>query len=217
MVYLAKVVKEPQLPLTIPEGKKEHPMLRGTRVHDSAELYLKEDCELIPELQPFALGFESLKYLIGRNGFEFVIEDQWAFTKDWQITGWLSDDAWCRMKLDCMVIHGTEAVVIDYKTGKRYGNEISHMIQAQLYQVAAFLRYPQLEHVEVEYWYTDLKEIFAAPFNRAFGMRFLEKFDDIGERITTEVQFNPKPSATACRYCAYGFQNGTGVCQVAFK
>ena len=216
-VYLQKIIKEPEPPLVIPEGKDEHPMLRGSRVHDAAEMYLKQSCELIPELLPFAVGFDSIKYLMGFDEYQFIIEDEWAFTKDWQVTGWHSEDAWVRMKLDCMVIKDTEAVVIDYKTGRRWGNEISHMIQAQLYQVAALLRYPHLEHVQIEYWYTDLKEIFTAPFTRPFGMRFLQKFDDIGERITEEILFNPKPSAHACKYCPYGVQNGTSICQSAYK
>jgi hypothetical protein len=154
---------------------------------------------------------------MGQEGYEFIVEDQWSFTKDWLRTGWLSEDAWVRMKLDLAVIHQDQAVVVDYKTGKRWGNEISHMTQAQLYQLVMFLLYPQLEFIQVEYWYTDLKEIHVTPFTRKFGMRFLQKFDDIGAAITNEIRFNPKPSAHACRYCPYGVQNGTGICPSAYK
>ena len=29
-----------------------------------------------------------------------VVEEDWGFTAEWEITGWWDDDVWCRMKLD---------------------------------------------------------------------------------------------------------------------
>jgi len=216
-VYLDKVLKEPKPELIVPEGKTEHPLDRGIRVHDAAEAFLKEDCELIGELQSFVLQFEMLKYLKERGEHQFVIEDKWAFTKDWIPCGWSSEDAFLRLKMDCFLKTEIEAILIDYKTGHKHGNEISHMTQAQLYQLCALLRFPELQHVQVEFWYLDQKEIMSIPFTREFGMRFLGKFDEVGKRITSEIHFNPKPSANACRFCPFGHQVGTDVCASAYK
>jgi hypothetical protein len=219
ITYLDKVLKYPRLPLDPPEGKAEHPLTRGLRIHDAAEAYVTKGAELIPELMAFETGFESLRKLVDTGKYTFIVEAKWAFNDQWQIAAWDSEDAWIRMLLDCGVIHesGEEAVVIDYKSGRRYGNEITHLVQGQLYQLSTFLRYPEVQHVTTEFWYTDQKGIASNPFTRKFGMRFLEKFDEIGKRITSEVRFDPKPSAHACKYCPFGPQYGTGDCEVAYK
>ena len=123
------------------------------------------------------------------------------------------------MKIDCLVIaiRLNLGILIDYKSGRRYGNEVTHMIQGQLYQLATFIRFPELEHIEVEFWYTDGNEITRHPFKREFGMRFIQQFDDKGAQITSEITFPPTPSAHACKYCPFGRLNGTGVCAFAFK
>ena len=73
------------------------------------------------------------------------LEGEWGFTTDWEPTGWLSDDTWARIKLDAYVKQDkTSARVIDYKTGKRFGNEIAHSQQCLLYAIAAFARDPDL-------------------------------------------------------------------------
>ena len=216
-VYMEKVLKEPQPPLQIPEGKDEHPMLRGSRVHEAAEAYMKEDVDLIPELMQFAENFEVMRELQQCENVDFAIEEDWAYTVDWIPTGWTSEDAWLRMKVDCMIIRDEEAILIDYKTGRRHGNEISHMTQAQLYQLGAFIRFPELEHITVEFWYTDVGELTQADFKRDFGMQFKPLFTQKGLSITNEVRFDAKPAAYTCKYCPYGYETGNGVCKFAYS
>jgi len=82
---------------------------------------------------------------------------------------------WARIKLDALVHQDEQSArVIDYKTGKKWGNEISHSQQALLYAIGTFLRYPDLEFVN----------------SRAVKM-------------TTETEFNPTPSKSSCRWCSY--------------
>ena len=69
------------------------------------------------------------------------LEGQWGFTIDWTPTGWLSEDTWARIKLDAYVKEDdSSARVIDYKTGKRFGNEITHSQQCLLYAIGAFMK-----------------------------------------------------------------------------
>jgi len=215
-VYYEKVLKEPTLPLVPPEGKDEHPMERGSRVHEAAELFLLEDTELIPEMSQFQDLFEAVRELKEYPDIVMEVEGDWAFTEDWNVTGWSSQDAWLRMKLDLMLTREDEAIVIDHKTGRRHGNEISHMTQAQLYQLGAFIRYPELEHITIEFWYLDVGEITQAKYSRKFGLQFLPLFTKKGQSITNEVRFDPKPSAFACKYCPYGKVVGTGICQASY-
>lgn len=126
--------------------------------------------------------------------------------------------AWLRLKLDAIVfLSEFEAVVIDYKSGKRFGNEMKHAEQTQLYQLVSLLRYPKLEIVHTELWYLDVDEIAHSMFTRRQGMRFLASFTSKGRAITECTEFPPNAHAFNCQknYCPYGpWEGGTGHCLV---
>jgi hypothetical protein len=194
----------------LPLGKTEHANDRGTRIHEAAERFVRGEAELIPELKAFSAEFHDLrdKYKQGLVS----LEGEWAVNKDWEPVAWNDRDAWARIKLDAFVrMSKTHAVVIDYKTGKKFGNEIKHAEQTQLYQLAAFLRYPELELIDVELWYTDQDELTHTRYSRTQGMRFFQNFNQRGIAMTTAVEFPPSPNVFACKWCPYG-PRGTGDC-----
>lgn len=201
-------IPEPARPL--PPGKTEHANDRGTRIHDAAERFVRGGVELISELKAFSTEFHDL-----RNKYEHgmvSLEGEWAINKDWEPVAWGDRDAWARIKLDAFVrLSKTHAVVIDYKTGKKFGNEIKHAEQTQLYQLAAFLRYPELETIDVELWYTDQDDLTHTKYTRAQGMRFFQNFNQRGIAMTSAEEFPPSPNVFACKWCPYG-PRGTGDC-----
>lgn len=212
LAYIDRI-PEPDRPL--PPGKSEHANDRGTRVHDSGERFVRGGVELIPELQHFKPEFLRLREL-AKEG-KVSLEGEWAVDKDWEPVAWRSTTAWARIKLDAFVrLSKTHAVVIDYKTGKKFGNEIKHAEQCQLYQLAAFLRYPELQVIDVELWYTDLNEITHTRYTRDQGLKFFRNFDNRGANLTTETEFRPSPNMFACRWCPYG-PKGTNHCPVGIQ
>lgn len=125
--------------------------------------------------------------------------------------------AWHRCKLDAAVFWSPqEATVIDYKTGRKYGNEVKHAEQMQLYQLNAFMRFPELEVVTTELWYLDQNEVSRQTFTRAQGLRFKSNFDRKGRAITTNTDWKPNPNKFSCKWCEYGPWNG-GQCQVGVR
>jgi CRISPR/Cas system-associated exonuclease Cas4 (RecB family) len=193
-------IPEPDRPLK--PGQTEHPNDRGTRVHEAAERYIRGGVELIPELIKFKDEFENLReqYSAGRAS----LEGEWGVTAEWTPTGWMGADVWLRIKLDALVHMNDEvAVVIDYKTGKKTGNEIKHAEQGQLYAVGAKNRYPKLERVIVEFWYTDQDEMTSHTYDARQIERFRLKFHLRGIAMTTEEVFAPKPNAFNCKWCPY--------------
>ena len=201
-------IPEPARPL--PPGKTEHANDRGTRIHDAGERFVRGGVELIPELKVFEAEFHDLrnKYSHGMVS----LEGEWAVNKDWEPVAWGDRDAWARIKLDAFVrLSPTHAVVIDYKTGKKFGNEIKHAEQTQLYQLAAFLRYPELETIDVELWYTDQDDLTHMKYTRSQGMRFFQNFNQRGIAMTSAEEFPPSPNVFACKWCPYG-PRGTGDC-----
>lgn len=128
---------------------------------------------------------------------------------------WVS--AWHRSKVDAIVIPDPEqAIVIDYKSGKKFGNEIKHAEQTQLYALNAILRFPKIELVTTELWYLDAKELTRATFTRAQILRFKPGFNARGKAMTTATEFPPNPNVYSCQFCQYGPWNG-GQCKVGVQ
>jgi RecB family exonuclease len=200
LMYIDKI-PEPERPL--PAGKTEYANERGSRIHDAAEMYVRGGVELIPELHKFKAEFDELRTLFEQGRVQ--LEGEWAVNLEWEPVAWGSHDAWCRMKLDALVLseNGTHARVIDYKTGKRHGNEIKHTEQGQIYQLATFLRYPELESADVEFWYTDLGETDIKHYSRVQGTQYFNKYNDRLLAISTCEEFPPNPNAFSCRWCPY--------------
>lgn len=129
--------------------------------------------------------------------------------------GWYWHSCWHRSKLDALVFpNAHEAVVIDYKTGKKYGNEVKHGEQVLLYSVATFERFPLLEEVTTELWYPDADELTSVTVTREKAMRSKGQFTKRGFALTTCTEWPANPNVFTCRYCDYG---KTGDCKVSAK
>lgn len=204
-------IPEPVRPL--PPGKTEHANDRGSRVHDSAEKFVRGLGPFIPEMKKFEAEFIHLKHLFKLG--KVSLEGEWGMDKDWNIAPWKG--AWFRSKLDSMV-HASkvEAVIIDYKTGRKFGNEIKHGEQLQLYTVTAFLRFPELEVIHAELWYLDVDELTRVTFTRDQALRFKRNFDRRGTAITTNTEWPANPNVYSCQWCPYG-PWGTDHCKVGVR
>lgn len=202
LAKLKYIDKIPEPPRPLPAGKTEHANDRGTRIHEGAELFVKGGVELIPELKDFAEQLEWLRDLYSQG--KVSLEGEWAHNREWLPVAWASSDVWCRMKLDAFVtLDETHGLVVDYKTGKRIGNEIKHTEQGQLYQLSCFLRYPKLEVVDVEFWYTDQGETDRKTYTREQGMLYMQKFEKRGTMMTECLDFPPNPNRFSCKWCPY--------------
>lgn len=128
------------------------------------------------------------------------------------------EPAWLRLKLDAMVMHDERnATVIDFKTGRKFGNEVKHAEQLQLYQLVTFLRYPLLENVFAELWYLDQKDgenLAQQKYSRSQGLRFKANFDRRGHALTTCDVWPANPTIFTCKWCRYDV---SGHCLVGVK
>lgn len=196
-------IPEPERPLR--KGQTEHANDRGSRIHEAAEHYVDGTGEFIHELMDFRTEFDHLKKLYADG--RVSLEGEWGMNREWEPAEWKS--AWHRSKLDAMVhTSATTAVVVDFKTGRKFGNELKHGQQLQLYTVNALLRFPELEEVTTELWYTDQNEITSMTFKRSQGLRFRDNFNRRGIEVTSCVVFPPNPNIHSCKWCQYGPWNG---------
>lgn len=200
----------------LPEGGDPTARNRGIETHNHAEYYVNGTVpELYENLLKFETEFRTLKKLFKKG--KVSLEGEWAYTENWEPTDWRSKDAWCRMKLDAAVFPTADhAIVIDYKTGKRFGNEIKHGEQLQIYAFGVFLRYPKVETLEAELWYTDLNEISSVRMTRPQALNYVRPYTIRAKRMTEATTFPPKPNVFSCTRCPYG-PNKSGDCKAGFS
>lgn len=177
---------------------------RGTLIHTQGEEFVNGKIDnLVKEYNHFEVEMRRAREQFKEGTVE--LEGEWGFTIDWQPTGWMAGDCWARIKLD-MLIHEdeTSARIVDWKTGKKLGNEIAHKQQGLLYAIGTFLRFPDKEFAKAEFWYLDQKERMDTNYTRAEALKWLPRFTKRGMALTTNEDWKPTPSPSACRWCSYG-------------
>jgi len=201
LAYLDKV---PELPRPTPPSG-EHANDRGSRVHDACEAYVRGQGEMVREMLAFKQEFEHARNWFAQYPEDFEMEDLWRFDTEWNnVDDRDFENIWLRVKLDLMVwVADDEAIVVDYKTGKRRFNEVKHAQQLQLYLLSSFMRYPQLHVATAELWYLDQDELTRQSMTRKQALRYFRNFDERLKRMTSDTEFKPKPNGQSCKFCPY--------------
>ena len=204
--------------LPTPEPLESSPLIRGQRVHEYAENYIRGATETLHKsLEQLSQRFELLRELYGEG--KVLVEEEWALTRELEPCAWNADDVWLRCKADAVILHDPlTATVIDLKTGRRFGNEIKHNQQAQLYAALAFFLFPNLTDITTQLWYADEKGLVAEKhIQRIKGQELFNKFIDKFRAMTSATRFPPRPNVMNCKWCDYGTQKGTGDCTFAVE
>lgn len=184
----------------IPDNQPKTAADRGSQIHQEAEDYVIGKGEFTSSLRHFKTDFASLRSHADKG--RVICEEEWGFDRDWRVSGWR--EAWLRLKCDFVCFLDSKyAVIGDYKTGKRFGNEVKHAIQLQLYALCALIRYPEIEHVTCELWYLDQDELASFNMKRSQMNKYLKLFDAKGRKLTEDTVFKPNPNVESCKYCPY--------------
>ena len=198
-------------------------MDRGNQIHKDAEAFIKSTLpKLPPELELFKDEFKKLKALYKKKSLPMIVEDNWAFTKDWTETQW-NDwvGCWVRIKLDCAhYIEPSFMMVTDWKSGKISDYKtLEYMEQLELYALAALLMHPTLERVQVRLGWTDVGKMYPeAPlvFDRSDVKRLTKEWNSRVKAMMADTKFVPKPN-NLCRFCFFGqaglAKGGPGLCK----
>lgn len=199
---------EPERPLK--PGQTEHANDRGTRIHTECENYVKGAGEFPIEAKHFKPEFNALQSLYAKGLVS--LEGEWGFDRNWKPCDYKV--AWLRVKLDVgVLLTPKRLVVIDHKTGRKFGNEIKHSEQATLYGLTGAIRYPQVTEIDTELWYLDQDELThdARPVSK--WLYFMKLFNNRGLKMTNATVFEPNPSKFACQYCPYRNEG----CEYAYR
>ena len=198
----------------IPDPTPKPAADRGTAMHLAAENFVNNTNPTLPvTLSKFSNEFNRLRQLFSVK--QAGLEGEWGYDHEWTPTDWST--AWLRLKLDAIVhLSETEVAVIDYKSGKRFGNEIKHGEQLMFYASATAARFPEVQSIHTELWYLDVDEIAYAHYTRSKALQALARFTTRLEKMTQPQIYQPNPNIFSCRYCPYGSW-GTGHCKAGKK
>lgn len=179
---------------------------RGNEIHDQLEKVVKEGAPVPKEAEHFA---PLLHALAEQNP---VCEKMFAFNDQWKPCE--RKDAWLYVKQDLMVVQpGEFLLTVDYKTGRKDGNEAKHVAQKIIYSIAGWILHPGLPEYIAEMWYIDQKDITSRVFTEDVLEAARARLDGEVTKMFDERYFRPRPSVMVCKWCPYG-PRGSGHCPV---
>lgn len=198
-------------------------MARGSAIHEMAEKYIKGGLKRLPaELKPVEDEMKSLKEKFKKMSQTMLVEDTWAFTKDWEETAW--DDwakCWLRIKLDCAHHEDdTTLIVTDWKTGKfRADQNEDYVEQLELYALAALLLHEHIQQVKPRLVYVDHGLVYPDGDPLVYTRKDIQRLKTLWAKRTkamlNDKKFAPRPN-NRCRWCFYRASNkeaGGGQCK----
>jgi CRISPR/Cas system-associated exonuclease Cas4 (RecB family) len=194
------------------EPKQENsPLERGSQIHEGIEKFIKGEIETLPTgtLPPEELGdyyargaIETLREMYNPDAYK--LEQFWYFSEAWEP---VDRSQYFVSVLDLFYrssVHPEYAKIFDWKTGKKASNIVKHVDQANIYALCTFLKFPDLEEIDVDFVYVDLNERLSTSYARERHVpSFLPKLEARIQKILDTKIFNPKPSQSHCRFCAY--------------
>jgi CRISPR/Cas system-associated exonuclease Cas4 (RecB family) len=171
----------------------------GREVHKAIEHYAKKST-------PFPYGMGHLVEVV--NPFlvpdsMILVEQQLALDEFKQACGWFDSRVWVRTTIDLAAIKGPNAVVVDWKTGKRKEDDDQLALMAAclmeqrpeieaVHSFFAWLQEPESSRlVQSSYTRADLGAIWA---------RFAARVESY-QTAHTELNFPPLPGPFCKRYC----------------
>ncbi len=189
-VDIAKTTKEPE----------NESLAHGNVVHEIMAKRCGPLREAIPQGYPDHYEKWAAKVVNDGTG-EFLVEDNIAINKNFQVVDNFAKDAWCRVKLDFVRVIDNVALAADWKTGaiKDEGN-----VQLALVAMCLFAKYPQLQAVRSCYvWLKEDAETSETFYRDDIPTVWRAIWPRIEALESAHVNMNypPKPGGMCIKYC----------------
>jgi hypothetical protein len=169
----------------------------GTAVHEAAELFITNGTP-IPE--KFAFMRPIVEPLAKKKGIKYA-EIKVGVTKELEPCGFFAKDVWYRGIADLLIIDGTKAWLVDYKTGKNA--KYADMKQLDLLAGAIFIHYPEVEVINSALLYVVSQEMPRKIHHRQHLLTYMGVFDTQLDRLEAAKEngvWNANPSGL-CGWC----------------
>lgn len=174
--------------------------LYGEQLHKAAELYIKDNVPLPPKFAFMEALLVRLNKIPGDKFTEIKLGIR-AEGNTFAPCGFFDKDVWYRGIADLLVVKGSSAWLVDYKTGKNA--KYADMKQLDLMAGAVFVNYPEVNYIKSALLYVVSHEVPKKVHVRENMGEYLSVFDtQLGqlEDAMDNGVFNPK-SGPLCGWC----------------
>ena len=172
----------------------------GTEVHLAAEEFIK-DGKPIPDKYGFIRPVvERLAQFPGDKRTEMKVGVK-RHSTGYEPCSFFDKQVWYRGIIDLLVVNGSKAYLLDYKTGKNA--KYADMKQLDLMAGAVFIHYPKVEEIKSGLLYVVSNEFPTKVHVRSKLNQYLSVFDEQLDRLGDAMEsgvFNPK-SGPLCGWC----------------
>ena len=190
--YHLKVVKDFQ------EDQNAEHLIYGTRFHEAAEFYIRDDKPLPPEFNYAKASLDKLKAMPG----EKLCEYEMGLTENLAPCGFKDPNVWWRGIADLIILRDDMAFVLDYKTGK--SAKYADTGQLELMALAVFKHFPQIKRVKAGLLFVIAKEFPKAEYTveqePILWGKWLADHAKMRKAYETGV-WNPRTSGLCKKHC----------------
>ena len=169
----------------------------GSRVHEALEKRLRDNEELPKDSVHYEPLVQAIERTVGDG--ELFVEKQMTLTENLEPTDWFAPDAWFRGMLDVLIVKGTTAVVMDWKTGKRKPD----FDQLELFALLTWKMYPDVDKVKASFvWLKDMAmdhEVYHRSQSNELWAKHMARIRRIYDSLEND-NWPARPSGL-CRFC----------------
>jgi len=168
----------------------------GNYVHKHFENRQRQNTPLPADLAHFEPLMQRLAALPGIS----AAEEKVALNRRGVPCGFFAKDVWWRGILDFHVRSPTEALIVDYKTGKSHRK----FGQLKLFALYLFAKHEELQTVRAHYYWTKTQTMTGATYTRdmssALWMEFVPDLKQFVEAFQSDI-WQPRPSGLCRGWC----------------
>jgi len=169
----------------------------GERIHADLEHRLINQKPLTYDTEQYEVLCQTIEVLA--TGGELHAERQLCLNENLTPTSWYAKDAWLRSILDVLILKDNEAIVMDWKTGKRRPD----FTQLQLFALQVFKHFPEIKSVKSSFvWLRDMEmdtEVFTVDKTNLMWADMLSRIERIQQSLDND-NWPAKPSGL-CNWC----------------
>ena len=172
--------------------------LYGTEFHLAAENFIESGTPLEPRFKFAEPALTTLRNMKGDK----LCEYEMGLTEEHEPCGMKNPNAWWRGIADLIILNGTEARVVDYKTGA--SAKYADPGQLELMAMAVFKHFPQVLTIKAGLMFVVanafIREVYAADRQSELWAKWLGEYKKFEKAHSTGV-WNPKSSGLCRKHC----------------
>lgn len=178
------------------QSKETEATIYGKAVHEALELYVKEGQPLAKNYERFKPIVDTLLSIEGDKHTEYEM----ALTYSKEPCDFESKDRWVRGIADLIIVDGSHAFIIDYKTGS---NKYPDPKQLRLMSLMAFTHFPDVQKIKAGLLFVMHNSFITEEYLRKDIDKSWNMFEQPLKRLETSYdndvwQANPTP---LCKWC----------------